>query len=437
MIALAADASGAVTSNLNGSAQTSSTGAVSQSFSDTLTAALSGLQRSDTFGNAATVDGLLSIPNGRFAIASEARSGGVGSATGSANTGMSVTCVATSATLPIGTPVQVRVSWAAKGRVNAAGSELRNVQDVSQSTLSLQAAVWANEVVIENRSGSQSRRLSLFDQYQVITSGALNPLDDSFSSDVSVLVGQTIRIVGQGSLSGGTFAFAPAATAADQQLSFVWGLTALNPGVTMVLQGEPGQVAPTAEGATPAAATALLPPRPSGSTECVQITTAPMPTSACAGNSAIFSVATATGGALTYQWQIETAPGAWTVLGAGPTALPCGGSASASPPGAPTTTVRVTPCAGVSVYRVRCVVSAPCGGAVSGAARLGLCPADLNCDGVVDDADFQGFAGAYNILDCADPAMAPGCPSDLNRDGFVDDADFTVFAAAYNVLVCE
>ena len=64
------------------------------------------------------------------------------------------------------------------------------------------------------------------------------------------------------------------------------------------------------------------------------------------------------------------------------------------------------------------------------------CVGDLNADAFVDDADFVIFAQAYNVLDCADPAMASGCPSDFNRDGFVDDSDFQVFAAAYNALLC-
>ena len=64
------------------------------------------------------------------------------------------------------------------------------------------------------------------------------------------------------------------------------------------------------------------------------------------------------------------------------------------------------------------------------------CPGDFNADTFVDDADFVIFAPAYNLLDCADPAMPAGCPADLNADGFVDDADFVIFAAAYNDLVC-
>lgn len=64
------------------------------------------------------------------------------------------------------------------------------------------------------------------------------------------------------------------------------------------------------------------------------------------------------------------------------------------------------------------------------------CPGDLNVDGSVDDADFQIFVAAYDVLDCTDPLMAIACPSDLNADGVVDDADFSVFVGAYDALVC-
>lgn len=65
-----------------------------------------------------------------------------------------------------------------------------------------------------------------------------------------------------------------------------------------------------------------------------------------------------------------------------------------------------------------------------------ICPGDINTDFVVDDADFGSFAGSYDTLDCADPAMALGCPADLNGDHVVDDADFTLFAQAYDALLC-
>ncbi|HEX8877858.1 MAG TPA: hypothetical protein VF777_14000 [Phycisphaerales bacterium] len=64
------------------------------------------------------------------------------------------------------------------------------------------------------------------------------------------------------------------------------------------------------------------------------------------------------------------------------------------------------------------------------------CIGDLNGDALVDDADFSLFAIAYNILDCADPAMPAACPADFNRDGVVDDLDFSLFAVAYDALLC-
>ena len=64
------------------------------------------------------------------------------------------------------------------------------------------------------------------------------------------------------------------------------------------------------------------------------------------------------------------------------------------------------------------------------------CTADLSGDCLVDDRDFVVFVGAYNLLDCADPAMPRGCPSDMNADGLVDDADFVIWLAAYNELIC-
>lgn len=61
------------------------------------------------------------------------------------------------------------------------------------------------------------------------------------------------------------------------------------------------------------------------------------------------------------------------------------------------------------------------------------CPADFNNDGVVDDLDFQIFAGAYN--DLVVPPADGVC--DINADGVVDDVDFTLFAPAYDQLLCS
>ncbi len=64
------------------------------------------------------------------------------------------------------------------------------------------------------------------------------------------------------------------------------------------------------------------------------------------------------------------------------------------------------------------------------------CPGDLNSDSLVDDLDFSIFVNAYNLLDCADPAMPLGCPADLNGDSVVDDSDFVLFVPGYNDLLC-
>lgn len=85
-----------------------------------------------------------------------------------------------------------------------------------------------------------------------------------------------------------------------------------------------------------------------------------------------------------------------------------------------------------------CVVSTDCGQTVSSGAVLvsTCCPADLNYDGGVDDADFQIFGAAYNLLVCGEGAMPAACPADLNRDGAVDDTDFVLFVVAYDALEC-
>ncbi|MBX3388435.1 MAG: hypothetical protein KF691_03150 [Phycisphaeraceae bacterium] len=67
----------------------------------------------------------------------------------------------------------------------------------------------------------------------------------------------------------------------------------------------------------------------------------------------------------------------------------------------------------------------------------GPCPADLNGDGYVDDADFVIFVQAYNLLYCSDEFMPEKCPADLTNDGYVVDDDFVEFVPAYNQLLCD
>lgn len=64
------------------------------------------------------------------------------------------------------------------------------------------------------------------------------------------------------------------------------------------------------------------------------------------------------------------------------------------------------------------------------------CPADLNGDTLVDDADFSMFIVQYDMLDCEDENMPYFCSADLNGDAMVDDADFSIFIVAYDTLLC-
>ncbi len=79
-----------------------------------------------------------------------------------------------------------------------------------------------------------------------------------------------------------------------------------------------------------------------------------------------------------------------------------------------------------------CIVDNTCGSVTSLAATLKVCAADFNCDGVVDDLDFQIFTVAYDAL--VIPPANPAC--DINDDNLVDDNDFQSFVVAYNELYC-
>jgi len=141
-------------------------------------------------------------------------------------------------------------------------------------------------------------------------------------------------------------------------------------------------------------------------------------------------------GPIGYKWQYETAPGVYTDVPNG--AIPYAhGSVTAVNPGTNQMTLAFAATPGAPGLRFRCLVSNDCGSAPSDAVRVVPCFADLNCDSTVDDADFVLFLPAYNILDCADPAMPQPCPADFNNDGVVDDADFLLFLDAYNALACE
>lgn len=93
-------------------------------------------------------------------------------------------------------------------------------------------------------------------------------------------------------------------------------------------------------------------------------------------------------------------------------------------------TLRISPIQASDSGVYRAVVTTPCAtsAASRGATLTVVCPADLDGNRQVDDADFVIFVAAYNEF-ATDRA-------DFNADSFTDDLDFFVFASAYNDLLC-
>ncbi|MDX2147416.1 MAG: hypothetical protein SFZ23_07820 [Planctomycetota bacterium] len=132
-----------------------------------------------------------------------------------------------------------------------------------------------------------------------------------------------------------------------------------------------------------------------------------------------FSIQVSGEGVPSCQWQIETQPGVWEILGPSPASLACGGRAYASGSYTqPDISITVEGC--TQTQRVRCVLLRSCGSITSEPALLFLCPADFNVDGTADFFDYLDFVAAYSS---EDPA------ADFNRDGVVDFFDYLDFVA--------
>lgn len=139
---------------------------------------------------------------------------------------------------------------------------------------------------------------------------------------------------------------------------------------------------------------------------------------------------------LLYQWQQEDTPDSGTFSDLEDGASPIAPSTTFAGAHSPTLEI-IGASHALSGFSFRLIVSNSCGGSNSEPAILKVvCSGDFNNDGFVDDADFVFFVAAYDLLDCADPAMPEACPADLNHDGGVDDADFVGFVAAYGARVC-
>jgi len=136
------------------------------------------------------------------------------------------------------------------------------------------------------------------------------------------------------------------------------------------------------------------------------------------------------------RWQFEYTPGNWKNLAVNFQPLACGGRIRCDAPTNSTVNIITTGCAGTSGIPIRCASTGNCGTLFSDVATLKICAADLNCDGFVDDADFQVFVTAYDAFVCSGPGLPANCPSDLNGDGRVDDSDFLRFITSYNTVIC-
>ena len=159
--------------------------------------------------------------------------------------------------------------------------------------------------------------------------------------------------------------------------------------------------------------------------------------------SAAFAVAAVGNGPLTHQWQVGYRPPrspetiSWSNLSDDGWYVPPldFNAVGTMTPQVTLSEILRTALLPLPIY-LRCVVSDGCGSTTSNPAVLTICPADLNSDQQVDDADFVLFAAAYNLLLCSTPTMPAGCPADLNGDQSVDDSDFTLFAEAYDEVIC-
>ncbi|MBY0112945.1 MAG: hypothetical protein K2Y21_08995 [Phycisphaerales bacterium] len=168
------------------------------------------------------------------------------------------------------------------------------------------------------------------------------------------------------------------------------------------------------------------------------IKTSPVTFSGCDNGSSQLTINIAPQAGVSYQWYRNGLP-----VADGPGGAASGGgtvsNASGIAPLSGVVTLQISGANANDLGNYFVLLSTSCGSVSTTPASLTLqscCPADLNGDQQVDDADFVVFAAAYNILDCTDPSMPVGCPADLNIDGFVDDADFVIFATAYNELLC-
>ncbi len=322
---LAAPASAQFSTSLHGTVIAGSQQGLAQTFTDVPSASLSNLHQQDEMLNDALAEGSFTTPGGSATLSTHACSGGApgfyGPAQGSAGALVDVYYRISAPTLPPGTPISVAMNWAMTSRVTAVGDGVINVMDSGQASAAGVVAFFVNDTSFVSLSGSYSRQIGA-----VISFGDLNMRGDSHAYAITVPLGQTIRVRMVGELSANTFAFGPASTDGDAQLSMLWGVTSLTPGATIVLYGNPDEPAPPADMATIGHAIDTLPPRPMGVLPCFRIPAQPAGATICPAATATFSVGALGDGPFTYQWQwrAPTINPAWSDVAEGLNADPFG-----------------------------------------------------------------------------------------------------------------
>jgi hypothetical protein len=163
-----------------------------------------------------------------------------------------------------------------------------------------------------------------------------------------------------------------------------------------------------------------------GAEPCLSLFASPTDAETCPSGTGAFTVSALGVGELQYRWEIQLVSGEWTALGNDPMPLSCPGGglgfAFVQPVNAASVQIAVRSCSGTQQWPVRCVITSDCDSVSSAAAMLRICPADFNCNGILDSQDFFDFLNAFfGFMD----------GSDYNQDGNINSQDLFDFLNAF------
>lgn len=144
---------------------------------------------------------------------------------------------------------------------------------------------------------------------------------------------------------------------------------------------------------------------------------------ACSTSSALLSVNATTSGYTLFEWQVEALPGFFVPLVDGANGFPFGQIVVAGAGTSDCTIALNGVQRSLRAIAFRCVVANACDNVTSNPATLTICPADFNCDGVLDPDDLSDYIGCF---------FTPACTAaDFNGDGFADPDDLSDYIGAF------